>query len=175
MSKSNRAVLLFAFLVPFFIGCQKETSEPEEIRTPFVEAANGDLFDVGCLRQSVDTIRQAGPTAMESCKFSGTLASSVDEGVEKGRLFHNSSYATVYYPPYYYSPSYNYTNYSSYNSNDYFCQFVFGSSWDLNCYWYFGYSPSYTTYYRSDCDGCLFAKNPTKCLNRCYRQTYYWY
>lgn len=184
------------------VGCQKDESSSRKMLSQssdagYVEAADGSLYSISCLRQLGNRLQSEGQSAMNECLMdSSSLSSSVSGNAigGRGRLAYSNCYGSscnnssyIYYPPTYCPPTYN--NYSfpitykpwqdtRYN-NDLFCGFVFGGTNSVNCYYLFGYKnpSSYSSYYNSSCSSqCLFSLNYNSCMqNKCTTPIYWAY
>lgn len=121
-----------------------------------IQAQDGKLYLVSCLRKNATDIANRGATALAACEVSVNLLPGV-----RGTKQWNPNYI-VYYPPTFYSPSYQT------NTSNSFCNYAFGSGWQNNCFPLFGYSYSYSYYYAPDCTHCLWSRWQTTCRNRCY-------
>jgi hypothetical protein len=182
---------LFAIAIAFvLIGCQKneipQSTTGGAAGTPVVQAADGTMYSVDCLRTNSTKIQANGSQALAGCAVDLDDLSTLNES-ERGKFF-NSSYAWVYNPATYCPPNYYYntypTSYNPYNDTSYnnnqFCNWAFGSN-NFNCYYIFGYTnptyskPTYVNSYDASCSSCLYANNITKCFRRCYKQqNLYW-
>lgn len=152
-------------IVIITVGCQKSQNSMESMDSEapgLIQAKNGDLYSVNCLRENAAMISAQGASAMESCKVNLSLLPA--DGA-RGTRGWNPDYI-VYYPPTYYSPSYQT---SSTNS---FCSYAFGNNWNNNCFPLFGYNYSYSYYYAPDCSGCLWFSRSNGCRNRCYSNSF---
>ena len=196
---------LFLMGLPLLMACQKSDEAvvvrmgQEDVGNPVVQAADGSGYSVKCLRSIAKQIATSGKAAIDTCQVNLTAGSATaEQSATRGKFF-TSNYSWVYYPPTYCNPSsytYNYpSSYSPYNDTSYnnnsFCSFLFGGSYNYNCYYLFGYtnpssnygssnyagsnygSSNYASSYNSSCDSCLYSSHPQQCLNRCYRSYYY--
>lgn len=147
------------------VGCQRitETDREDSDSPGVIQAKNGDLYSVDCLRQNASLISEQGAVAMEGCKVTLTLL----PGELRGTYRPSPDYI-VYYPPTYYSPVYQS------NSTNSFCNYAFGSGWYNNCFSLFGYDYSYSNNFSSSCSPCLFGNRPRSCRNSCYSTHYVW-
>lgn len=173
--------ILNLFLLISVIACQRDpslttmelggsnaSSEPQ-----MVQAADGSLYSMSCLKENASEIQTLGSSAMAGCKMAVSSNSSGGE-IERSRFFHSSGYSWIYYPPTYWSNNYG-SGYKNTSSN-LFCGFVFGGNYDFNCYALFGYNnySNYSNYYNPTCNYCLYAPNPSKCQSKCVRYSYYY-
>lgn len=187
--------VLALFFVLSILGCQKDPSRTDtdlmasnvSAVPQLVQASDGTLYSKSCLQENATQIKAQGASAMSSCKMKVNFNAATFSGeTERTRFFYNSSYAWIYYPPTYW----NYNNGSSSNnssnnngsntnySNNYFCSFVFGPGFSMNCYALFGYTDTnynnYNNYYNPSCNTCLYSSNPSYCKNRCYQYGYFY-
>ena len=158
------------------IGCQR-TSGPaqtgdEGTPTEVIQAENGSIYSIDCLRSNASRIASLGQAAMDSCRIEFSLLPETNSAIRGTYKTPRGPNYIVYYPPNYYSPNYqsNYQqNYRS-NSGNNFCSYVFGSQWNSNCFSSFGYTPKYSSYYVPTCNSCSSGWSSSGCPNRCYYQ-----
>lgn len=181
--------LSILFIAVFsLLGCQKDPTRTDgelqkESGVQLVQAEDGSLYSVDCLRENAQAISQSGSSAMNHCKMVVTVGNTGQTRIQAGKFFTNSSYSWIFYPPTYWGSNYSSNYGSSYNpysdsnySNNLFCAYIFGGNYNFNCYYLFGYTnySNYSNSYNPSCNYCLYAPHPNKCRNRCYRYDYYW-
>ncbi len=186
----KRFVLSLSFILSL-VGCQRDPSRTDgdlmasnvNSVPQLVQAADGTLYSKSCLQENAAQIQTQGASAMSGCKMKMSFDSKTGTGeIERTRFFYSSSSAYIWYPPTYWNYNSNNYNSSSYNNNNsssnLFCGFVFGSSYNFNCYALFGYTntnySNYSSYYNPSCNYCLYAPNPTRCQNKCYTYGYFY-
>ena len=167
-------------LVLTIIGCQRTigpaTTGDSDRTTEVVQAENGNIYSIDCLRSNASSIATLGQAAMDSCKVEFSLLPETNSAIRGTHRTPRGPNYIVYYPPNYYSPNFqgnyqgnyqqNYQNNSGYN----FCSYVFGSQWNSNCFSSFGYAPRYSSYYVPTCNSCSSGWSSLGCPNRCYYQ-----
>ncbi len=161
MKKVIGVVVLFLILGA---GCQKVDNFENDSTAKLVADSDGNLFEINCLRSNGQLIAQHGKKAASSC-----IAGNIKTAVKARASYSDYSYYWwewwYIYPPYYYSD--NYWD---------FCMFIFGDFYYNDCFKdFFNYDEKWSYYYNPYCDYCLWAKNPSKCYNKCwYRKGWYW-
>ena len=145
---------------------------------PVVQGANGTSYSVTCLRQNAANLSATG---IQSCSVGTSGVSDLGRGqfnqVSNRGYTGGGSYYLVYLPYTYYngwntnySTNYNAYNDTSYNSNQ-FCNWLFGGSYNYNCYSMLGYNATnynyYSNYYNTSCSSCLYGYSAS-CTNTCY-------
>lgn len=166
MSTGKR--LLFAALTTLLASCGAPTSPQtsESVQAEYVEGADGTVYSIDCLRTNAVEIQRRGKLAMSQCASNqvsvsaeGTAALSTN-GKQAQKTF-------LIYPPYFYQPQ---------TTNNNFCSYIFDYSyWDNNCINnYFGYSPSYSSYYSTGCNSCYVFNYSYICIQSCTQTGYYY-
>ena len=172
-----KRLVFFLSMVLGLVACQRDPSRTnaemqgaDTVAEPqLIQAADGTLYSKSCLQENAAQIQAQGTSAMSACQMKITLNTSASSGeVSRNRFFHWNSYAWIFYPPTYCNPQNNY-------SSNLFCGYVFGGSYNFNCYALFGYTntQTYSTYYNPSCNSCLYSPNPTYCQNTCYGYKYF--
>lgn len=152
-------------LIPFLmvgIGCQKTFENASEAK--LVADSDGNLFEISCLRENGKAIANYGKKAASSCIIGNIKTATKARAVYSDYTYYWWEWWYIY-PPYYYSNNYR----------D-FCMFIFGDYYYTDCFKdFFNYDSYWSYYYDPYCDYCLWARNPSRCYNRCwYRKGWYW-
>ncbi|MBI1861093.1 MAG: hypothetical protein HYR96_09275 [Deltaproteobacteria bacterium] len=161
----KKAALFFIGLA--LVGCQQiPNGTAENSGTEVVQAQNGDLYSIDCLRSNASLIT-ADSSAMAGCKVDMELQARNAKQKCKNCKNWNQNYI-VYYPPTYYSPSYT-------SGGNQFCNYVFGNNWNSNCFNTFGYPQSSSYYYAPSCSqSCLCGSSfSSSCPSSCYSASPY--
>lgn len=178
----TRVVWAIVFCLPLVLGCQRlfvQEEDPGTQELNYVSDAQGNLYDIGCLRGLEKNVAREAASSCIRANISQPVSPEEAKGV---RGAYNYSYWYWWYidPRYVWNNNYDYNcsynnNYNCSYNNNYgynwdFCSYIFGYSY-TNCYSdFFGYDQYDYSYYTSDCSYCLYKKNSSKCYDKCWRR-----